>query len=587
MTTHLNHDRAAVVPHIERALATGGERTAVRGPDGELTCAELSARAWRLARDLQGSGIGRGDIVGLCLERSAALVVSALAVLRTGAAYLAMDPAYPDARLDWMLADAGAAAVLADAATAPRLAAAGAPVVTVQRYDGDEGAEPLPGVPRPGDLAYVVYTSGSTGEPKGVLVDHAGLANLVAWHLGAFGLTASDTTTQIASPGFDASVWELWPSLAAGATIHIVPDALRHDPRALRDWLVAEGISVSFVPTVVAEGLIALDWPSSARLRVLLTGGDALARGPRPGLPFTLVNNYGLSETTVVATSGAVAAGDGSPPIGRPIPGVEAEVVDEHLEPVADGEAGELLIGGVALARGYLGRPALTHERFLETARGRRYRTGDRVRRRAEGELEFLGRLDDQLSVRGFRVEPGEVARVLNAHPGVATSLVVGDGQAGAARGLVAYVVAADPAGSPRPGDRELAMFLSASLPAYMVPARYVWIDAVPLTAHGKVDRDALPRAGVEPGSSGRLPGSETEAEIAELIAGLLGVESVGLDENFFLLGGHSMLGAQLIVRLEERYGVEIGLRYLFDHPTPAEVAAEVTRAAAETRVAG
>jgi acyl-coenzyme A synthetase/AMP-(fatty) acid ligase/acyl carrier protein len=304
-----------------------------------------------------------------------------------------------------------------------------------------------------------------------------------------------------------------------------------------------------------------------------------------------VVNNYGLSETAVVATSGVVAPdGEGLPSIGRPIAGVVAEVVDEHLRPVEPGAEGELVIAGVAVARGYLNRPELTAERFVEDEQGRRYRTGDRVRLGIDGELEFLGRLDDQLSIRGFRVEPGEVVAALNAHPAVETSVTVGVGSSGADRRLVAYVVAT---GSERPHGDELAEFLGGFLPEHMLPSSYVWLDELPLTQNGKIDRDALPApvetAIDEPG--GTRPGTSIEATIASAVAALLRVDEIGVNQNFFLSGGHSMLGAQLIVRLGDLFGVEISLRYLFDHPTPAGIAAEVERqtaaAQADALVAG
>jgi acyl carrier protein len=270
------------------------------------------------------------------------------------------------------------------------------------------------------------------------------------------------------------------------------------------------------------------------------------------------------------------------PSIGRPIAGVVAEVVDERLQPVKPGVDGELVVGGVAVGRGYLNRPELTAERFLDDAQGRRYRTGDRVRLREDGELEFLGRMDDQLSIRGFRVEPGEVAAALNSHPAIEASVTVGVGSSSADRQLVAYVVAA---GSERPHRTELAEFLGDFLPEHMLPSRYVWLAELPLTQHGKIDRDALPAPGEtapaetardEP--AGRRPETPIEAATASVVAELLGVEEVGMSQNFFLLGGHSMLGAQLIVRLGDLFGVEITLRGLFDHPTLAEIAAEVER---------
>jgi amino acid adenylation domain-containing protein len=579
---------------IDEVVASDPRKIAVRGPDAVLSYGELLARADLLARRLRHLGVKPGDLVGQCVERSASLVVAALAIVRAGAAYVAIDPMYPAERVRWMLDDSGATAVVSDASTAARLGAFGDRPAVVVAGGGElpDGSAPDSDELRrrpivPTDLAYVVYTSGSTGRPKGVLVEHAGLMNLVEWHRAAFGLHAGDRCTQISSPGFDAVVWEIWPSLAAGASIHIVPESVRTDPLGLRDWLVTQGITVTFVPTAVADGIIGLGWPEDGALRYLLTGGDALTRRPRPELGFTVVNNYGLSETTVVATSGAVAPdGEGAPTIGRPVAGVVAEVVDERLQPVDLGDDGELVIGGVAVARGYLGRPELTAERFLDGPHWRRYRTGDRVRMRADGEIEFLGRVDDQLSIRGFRVEPGEIAAALNSHPAIEASVVVGVGRSSSERRLVAYLVATD---GGRPHSDELAGFLGGSLPDYMVPSSFVWLEQLPLTEHGKIDRDALPAPGdvAGNGSTARCPGTRVEAATASVVAELLDIEEVRMTENFFLLGGHSMLGAQLIVRLNDMFGVEISLKYLFDHPTPVEIAAEVERQMAAGQVDG
>jgi amino acid adenylation domain-containing protein len=574
---------ATVLPLIDQVVAKEPHAIALRAPDAVLSYGELSARADRLARRLCQLGVKPGDLVGQCLARSAGLVVAALAIVRAGAAYVAIDPLYPADRVRWMLEDSGAAAVVTDASTAASLGTLGDRPTVVLGAGGElpdgsdlDPGEPLPPAPLAADLAYVVYTSGSTGRPKGVLVEHAGLANLVDWHVAAFALSAGDRCTQISSPGFDAAVWEVWPSLSVGAAIHVVPEPLRTDPIGLRDWLVTEGISVSFLPTAVAEGVIGLVWPDDIALRYLLTGGDALTKRPRPDLEFTLINNYGLSETTVVATSGPVTAdGDGAPSIGSPIAGIVAEVVDEHLQPVEPGGDGELVLGGVALARGYLNRPELTVERFLDGPRGRRYRTGDRARLTADGEIEFLGRLDDQLSIRGFRVEPGEIAAVMNSYPGIEASVAVGVGRSSAERRLVAYLVAAQ---DTHPDPDELARFLGESLPEYMVPSSFVWLDHLPLTEHGKIDRDALPAPDDTAGDApvGRGPRTRVEAATASVVAELLDIEEIGMNENFFLVGGHSMLGAQLIVRLNDMFGVEISLKYLFDHPTLEEIAAEV-----------
>jgi amino acid adenylation domain-containing protein len=577
-----------VVALIDRMAASSPGSLAVRGSDGTLTYSELLARSERIAARLRQLGVKPGDLVGLCLERSTSLVVGALAIFLAEGVYVAIDPKYPDERIRWMLDDSNTVAVVCDGDTAVRIGAGGErPGVFLQ--DGgtlDDWSIPdtqdVPRtLPEPTDLAYVVYTSGSTGQPKGVAVEHASLTNLIEWHRAAFALGSNDRCTQIASPGFDAAVWEIWPTLAVGASLHVVPDELRNDPIGLRDWLVAEGITVTFLPTAVAEGIISLPWPQHAALRFLLTGGDALTRRQPVGLGFTLVNNYGLSETAVVATSGSVdPAGDGPPTIGSPIRGVVAEVLDEQLRPVERGAIGELVIGGVVVARGYVNRPQLTAERFLDGPDGKRYRTGDLVRLRPDGEFDFLGRLDDQLSIRGFRVEPAEIIAAMNAHPAIRASATLAVGGSSADRRLVGYLV---PSGPDRPNRDELGVFLGESLPEYLVPTRYVWLDELPLTAHGKIDREALAALdrdapGAQLDEIRELPGDErprkeTEAVIASVLVELLDVPAIGLNENFFLLGGHSMMGAQLIVRLENLFDVEITLRYLFDHPTLAEIA--------------
>jgi amino acid adenylation domain-containing protein len=578
---------ATVTELINRVIASAPDRLAVDAADGPVTYRELSERADLVAQRLCRAGVTAGDLVGLCVGRSTSLVVAALGIFRAGGAYVAIDPDYPAERLDWMLSDSDPVAVLTDRRTAPRLHGPEEVIVLAdggRLTDDIQGGERTPGPAptrlRPEDLAYVVYTSGSTGRPKGAMADHAGLLNLIDWYRLTFDLDAEDRLTQVASPGFDAAVWEIWPALASGACLHVVPEALRRDPINLRDWLIAEEITVSFLPTAVVEGVIGLPWPKVVPLRYLLTGGDALTRKPSPDLPFTLVNNYGVSEATVVSTSGEVSATDvTAPSIGRPISGVVVEIVDENLDPVEPGEVGELLIAGISVGPGYLNSPEQTAERFLDDVRGRRiYRTGDNARARDDGEIEFLGRLDDQLSIRGFRVEAGEVASALNSHPGVEASVAVAAGDSSAQRQLIAYVVAAR---DERPTDVDLSSHLHGFLPDYMVPSSFIWLDRLPITAHGKVDRKALPSPArteppavsypVEQPPAGNVPGV-----IASIVAELLEKPEVGAEQNFFDLGGNSMFAAQLILRLEDLYGVEIGLRYLFDHPTPAALAVEV-----------
>ena len=422
-------------------------------------------------------------------------------------------------------------------------------------------------------LAYVVYTSGSTGSPKGVLVEHAGLMNLVAWHQRAFEITAADRGTQVASPGFDAAAWEIWPYLAAGASVHVPPVTVRADPQALRDWLVAEAITVSFLPTALAEQVSLLPWPSAA-LRLVLTGGDRLRQGPPEGLPFRLVNNYGLSEATVVSTSGVVPPGtSGAPTIGAAIDGVRLAVVDGDQQAVPAGDAGELMVGGVSVARGYLNQPELTRRRFVTPVWAepgeRWYRTGDLVRLRPDGEVEFLGRLDDQVQVRGVRIEPGEVSARLDRHPDVRASVVIAVGEGADERRLYAYLVPRDD-DARKPSRQELQDYLGTHLPDYMIPAGFGWVREFSSTENGKVDRSALPPPVFTDATPAEeiAPASDLEEVVAAIVAERLGLERVAPEDNFFLLGGHSLLGAQLITRVSDQFGVSLDLRALFDNPT-------------------
>lgn len=579
------------VPLVPERFAAQAARTpeapAVVAPERRLTYGALEAEANRLANYLRARGVGPEVRVGLCVGRSAALIVGALAILKAGGAYVPLDPAHPAERLAFMLGDAAAPVVITEAALVADLPAGAWETVALDRDAAliarESAAAPHVEV-AVGNLAYVVYTSGSTGRPKGVEIEHAALLNLVDWHQRAFGVTAADRATQVASPAFDAAVWELWPYLTAGATIVLPDEGTRVVPGALRDWLLAERITISFLPTPLAERVLTLPWPERAALRFLLTGGDALRHYPAAGLPFALINNYGPSENTVVATSGRVwPAPDGGdlPAIGWPIDNTIVRLLDADGRPVPTGEAGELYIGGASLARGYVGRPDLTAERFLPdpldpTPGARLYRTGDLGRLLPDGQIAFLGRTDDQVKIRGYRIELDEIVATLNAHPGVATSLVLAREDTPGNKRLVAYV-------TPRPGARlttdELRDALLAQLPDYMVPVAFVRQDDFPLTPNGKIDRRALPLPDAENtawGDDFLAPRTATEAGIAALVAELIAAERVGVDENFFLLGGHSLLGTQLIARIRHDFGVDLPLRAIFEAPTVEELAAEV-----------
>jgi amino acid adenylation domain-containing protein len=577
--TDLVHARATACPS---ALAVGGL-------DRELTYRELDRWAMAIGAGLRARGAaadGPEDLVALLLPRSPQLAAGALGALYAGSAYLPLDPEHPADRIAWTLRDAGCSAVITNPELADRVPAGPWPVTVLDRTPpAGAAAGPVPAYP-PDRVAYVIYTSGSTGRPKGVQVTHGNLVNLCRWHAGAFAVTHRDRAALFSSPAFDASVWELWPYLAAGASVHVPDDDARPDPSRLRDWLLATGVTICFLPTALAELMATLEWPAGLPLRVLLTGADTLHRRPPAGLPFRFVNNYGPTECAVVATSGDVPPDDGGrpPSIGRPIGGVTVRILDEGLAPVPPGAPGELCIGGAGVARGYLGRPALTAERYVPDPGGRGvrlYRSGDRAALRADGELAFLGRTDDQVKIRGFRVEPDEIAAVLARHPDVLRAAVTTWEPVEHDLRLAAYLV---PPPGRRPAPAALRAYLEAHLPAHMVPSAFVVLDALPLTAGGKVDRAALPppdRQAPERDRAGE-PGSPVEERVAALVAELLGLPAVGAGEDFFLLGGHSLLGAQLITRVRDAYGVELTLQGLFDNPTIGAMAVEIERLVVE-----
>lgn len=568
-----------VVARVERVTRERSNATALTSPDGDLSYGQLWSQALALADHLHELGLRTGDPVALCLPRSIELVVGALGIVAAGGCYVALDPAYSDDRLKFMLADSGAQLVVATADTAARIDAPR----TVEPIQPVGCAPAALRAVAANDPAYIVYTSGSTGRPKGVLVEHRSLGNLVDWHEKTFDINPSDRSALISSPGFDAAEWEIWPCLAAGASLIIPPDWVKTDPIAMRDWLLAERITTTFVPTPLCEELMALDWPAAASLRIMLTGGDVLHRRPRAGLPFRLVNNYGVSEATVVSTSGTVTPADASgecadlPTLGSAIPGVTLTVVDHKGQPVPPGTAGELIIGGVSVGRGYVGHPIHNQARFFLDATGcRHYRTGDLVRLLADGQLIYLGRLDEQVNIRGLRIDLDEIAAVLDQHPKVRISTVVAIGNNGSQR-LSAFIVGA--AGRP-PATTELREFLSKRLPPHMIPTDCTMLDELPINSNGKVDRKLLRESGSDIAGRGDLapPRNDLEGILADIVAERLWLPPIGIDEDFFALGGHSMLGAQLSVRIGERFGIEVPLRSVFENPTVAEMAVEVER---------
>lgn len=588
--TQKAYPRDACVPQLvsAQARATPGAIALVAGGQS-LTYQELNRRANRLAHYLRSVGVKPNILVGLCVERSLDMVVGLLGILKAGGAYVPLDPGYPPDRLAFMIDDAQAPVLLTQQHLAGRLPSGNALLVSL---DADMAlleqypAGDPPASIEPADLAYVIYTSGSTGQPKGVQIAHDGLLNLVYWHRRVFAITAADRATQFASPAFDATGWELWPYLTAGASVYFFDEEARVSPELCRDWLIRNAITISFLPTALAEGVMALDWPATTPLRCLLTGADALHHYPSPALPFTLINNYGPTEATVVATSGPVPPGeqsDAPPSIGRPIDNTRIYILDEDLRQVPIGAAGELHIGGTGLAKGYLNRPELTAEKFIvhlfnDEPGARLYKTGDLARWLPDGQIAFMGRIDHQIKIRGYRIEPGEIAAALNALSAVQASVVVAREDTPGDKRLVAYVV-------PVPCARLSAAFmremLAKRLPDYMIPAAFVQLDALPLTPNGKVDRAALPAPGAENTIGDVIitpPTTPVEIQLHAIVAPLLGIEQVGIDDNFFLLGGTSMMGTQLIVRVHDAFGVDMPLRTLFQMPTIRLLSAEIER---------
>ena len=544
---------------------------AVQTDSEGLTYAELAHRAGGLSARLRALGAGPETLVALYFPRSIAFVVGAVGIVKSGAAYLPIDPLAPSDRVSAMLADSGARIVVTSEQASKTLANSDREIVMLDEAgNGKNFPGPLDEKEFPAHrLAYVIYTSGSTGEPKGVEITHANLEHLMRWHHRAFSVTAADHATLYANPGFDASVWEMWPYLVKGSALHIPSDSIRASPTALRDWMIREKITIGFLPTAVAERIVDLKWPAQTSVRFLLTGADVLRRRPPAGLPFRLVNNYGPTECTVVATSGLVSAdeeGDALPSIGTAIDGAMALIRD-----------GELLIGGGGVARGYRNQPALTAERFIsDPAHGRMYRTGDLASWLPNGEIAFGGRADDQIKVRGFRVEPNEIVRELAKIPTVRESAVVMRSWGEEEKRLVAYIV---PNSSTDFSERGLQEALGKSLPEYMMPSAFVLVEALPYNENGKLDRNALP----EPNDENTIrdgefetPSNALEEKVAATLCELLRTDRVGTNDNFFFLGGHSLLGAQLVDRLNREFGVTLTLRSVFDFPTVAGLAGEI-----------
>ncbi|MEU2396298.1 amino acid adenylation domain-containing protein, partial [Streptomyces sp. NPDC007369] len=553
---------------FEAQVRATPQAPAVVFEDTVLTYRELNRRANRLAHALIARGVGPEQVVALRLPRSAELVVAVLAVLKTGAAYLPIDPDYPAARIAYMLQDARPAVVLDD--------------LVAVTPDGEQPEHDPAVVVDARHPAYVIYTSGSTGRPKAVVMPAAGLLNLLAWHHRSVGGEPGARTAQFTAISFDVSVQEILSALLYGKTLVVPAEEQRRSAELFARWLDRHGVEELFAPNLVVEALAeaaeeaGLDLPD---LRLIAQAGEAMRLGGalrrfqarRPGR--VLHNHYGPAETHVITAYPLPADPADCPlpvPIGRPIANCQTYVLDAALQPVASGVLGELYLAGAGLARGYLNRPGLTATRFVANPYGPAgtlmYRTGDLVRWRADGELEFAGRADHQVKIRGFRVEPGEIEAELAAHPGVAQVAVLAREDR-----LVAYVVLLAGTGATA---ATLAAYLHNRVPDHLVPSAFVLLDALPLTPNGKLDRAALPAPEPVASSSSRAPRTPQEQILCELFAEVLGLARVGVDDDFFGLGGHSLLATRLVSRVRATLGVELELRSLFRTPTPAGLAA-------------
>ncbi|HEV2147673.1 MAG TPA: amino acid adenylation domain-containing protein, partial [Longimicrobiaceae bacterium] len=588
--TAADRPRACVHEQVAAQAARSPDAPAVVSDAETLTYAELEGRANRLAHHLRALGAGPEARVGLLLERGAATVVAVLAILKAGAAYVALDPAHPDERLRFVLADAGAQAVITCSRLAGRLGGFGGAVVCL---DADaEAVSRRPGTPPesgvgPRSLAYVIYTSGSTGTPKGVLLEHGGLSNYLRWFdetvLGPEGFVLP----LVSRLTFDAHVRQLFPPLLRGEAVRVLPEAAATDPGALlRAISTGERVSFGGVPSLWSAMLELVSSGHAAKpagLKAVLLGGETLppelAERTFAHFPdVALWNHYGPTEATVNTAVARVRPG-AAVGIGRPIANVRVYLLDGEGGPVPAGVPGELYVGGDGVARGYLGQPGRTAERFLPdpfapVPGARMYRSGDRARWRLDGELEYLGRVDEQVKVRGFRVEPGEIEAALERHPGVRQAAVAAREDTPGQKRLVAYVVAEPGAAAP---PEELRAHLAARLPEYMVPAAFVPMEVLPLTRNGKLDRRALPAPEWSPGEAYVAPRTPAEEMLCGIWAEVLQRERVGVRDDFFALGGHSLLAVRLLARVEQLTGKRVTVAELFAGPDVERMAAALS----------
>ncbi|MDU0154791.1 surfactin non-ribosomal peptide synthetase SrfAA [Bacillus cabrialesii] len=552
------------------------DRPAVTYNGQSWTYGELNAKANRLARILIDCGVCADERVGVLTKPSLEMSAAVLGVLKAGAAFVPIDPDYPDQRIDYILQDSGAKLLLKqegisvpDSFSGDVILLDGARTILSLPLDENDEENPLTAA-KAENLAYMIYTSGTTGQPKGVMVEHHALVNLCFWHHDVFNMTAEDRSAKYAGFGFDASIWEMFPTWTIGAELHVIDEAIRLDIVRLNDYFETNGVTITFLPTQLAEQFMELE---NTSLRVLLTGGDKLKRAVKQ--PYTLVNNYGPTENTVVATSTEINPEEGSLSIGQAIANTRVYILGEGNQVQPEGVAGELCVAGRGLARGYLNREDETAKRFVADpfVQGERmYRTGDLVKW-MNGGIEYIGRIDQQVKVRGYRIELSEIEVQLAQLSDVQDAAVTAVKDKGGNTAIAAYV-------TPETADIEaLKSALKETLPDYMIPSFWVTLNELPVTANGKVDRKALPEPDIEAGSGEyKAPATDMEELLAGIWQDVLGIPEIGVSDNFFAMGGDSIKGIQMASRLNQ-HGWKLEMKDLFQHPTIEELTQYVERA--------
>ncbi len=554
---------------FEEQVELNPNSIAVVYKDNELTYQELNTKSNQLAHYLIAQGVEPDTLVAICVDRSLDMIVGLLAILKAGGAYVPIDPTYPKDRVKHMLDDSNAKLLLTQADLEESLPVTNSKTIAIDRLDTtkEKSTNPKTEVTS-NNLAYVIYTSGSTGLPKGVMVEHRGVINLVEWHKDKFKISQNSNATQVASMAFDASVWEIFPYLLNSAKLVILPKTVILNIELFLKELLTKEITHAFVPTALAQQFLEKEDLDRLNLKYIFVGGEKLDSF-KHNKKYLVSNNYGPTECTVVSLSCILESNSSTPPIGRPINNTQLYILDEEQNLVPKGVVGELYIAGDGLARGYLNQPELTKEKFIENPfnKGTRlYKTGDLVRYLEDGNIEYISRVDDQVQIRGFRVELGEIEEQLLKIEAIKESVVLVKEDKNRNRSLVAYITTKDN----QEIDSDIKNRLSHYLPEYMIPVAYKTIDSMPLTPNGKVDKRALAKleVNIESTTEYIAPRDEIEEKLAKIFQEVLNIERVGIYDNFFELGGHSLLATQLVSRVRSELGVELPLKELFAMPT-------------------